>query len=168
MESLASASARFVAWVAVLRFVGVLVAVARQGLRRKQTVATRWGWVETLAAPEPFLMAACAYSVLVPGLPYDDVPATLALLGAVLAAAGILLWVAGFATIPSLSSGHYVLPEQQVITSGAFRLVRHPIYAAVFLLWFGLAAASASVIVLAVTIVYVVPVSSSTSGRKNG
>ena len=160
MESVASASVHLVAWIVLLRCAGVFVAVARQGLRLNRTVVTRWGWVETLASPEPFLMAAFAWFVLIGGNAKgsEPAPAALAILGGTLAALGISLWVWAFATIPSLSSGHYVLPEQQLVTRGPYALVRHPIYLAVLLLWLAVAAASARFSILAITLLYVAPV----------
>lgn len=161
MRSLASVSSQFVAWIALLRCAGVLFAVARQGLRLKRTTVTKWGWTETLAAPEPFIMMAFAYFLITRSHLHAGEPilhAAVAIVGGVLAAVGISIWLWGFATIPSLSSGHYVLARQDLITSGAFGFVRHPIYLGVFVLWLALAAASASIVTLAVTIVYVVPI----------
>jgi len=160
MHSVASASVQLVAWLALIRCTGVFVAVARQGLRLNRTVVTKWGWVETLASPEPILMAAFAWLLLTAGNADGSEPpsAVLAILGGLLAALGMSLWVWAFATIPSLSSGHYVLPEQQLVTRGPYALVRHPIYLAVLLLWLAVAAASARFSVLAITLLYVTPV----------
>ena len=161
MRSLVWVSAQLVAWIAFLRCAGVLVALARQGLRRKNTKITQWGWTENLAAPEPFLMVAFAYLLSRGSTPDGGVSAVqagLAITGCILATLGLAVWVWGFATIPSLSSGHYILPKQELITTGAFRFVRHPIYLGVFLLWMALAAASASIMILVVAITYVIPV----------
>ena len=160
MHSVASASVQLVAWLALIRCAGVFVAVARQGLRFNRTVVTKWGWVETLASPEPFLMVAFAWFLLTASNAdgNEHPSAVLAILGGVLAALGMSLWVWAFATIPSLSSGHYVLPEQQLVTRGPYALVRHPIYLAVLLLWLAVAAASARFAVLAITLLYVAPV----------
>ena len=159
MHSVSSASVQLVAWLALIRCTGVFVAVARQGLRLDRTVVTKWGWVETLASPEPFLMAAFAWFLLTAGNADGSEPpsAVLAILAGLLAALGMSLWVWAFATIPSLSSGHYVLPEQQLVTRGPYALVRHPIYLAVLLLWLAVAAATAQVAVLAITLLYVAP-----------
>jgi len=151
---------QLVAWLALIRCTGVFIAVARQGLRLNRTAVTKWGWVETLASPEPFLMAAFAWFLLTAGTADGSEPpsAVLAILGGLLAALGMSLWVWAFATIPSLSSGHYVLPEQQLVKRGPYALVRHPIYLAVLLLWLAVAAASARFSVLVITLLYVVPV----------
>jgi protein-S-isoprenylcysteine O-methyltransferase Ste14 len=159
MNSIASTSVQLVAWLALIRCAGVFVAVARQGLRLNRAVVTKWGWVETLASPEPFLMAVFAWLLLTAGADGSEPPAAvLAILGAVLAALGMSLWGWAFATIPGLSSGHYVLPEQQLVMRGPYALVRHPIYLAVLLLWLALAAATAQAAVLAITLLYVTPV----------
>lgn len=159
MHSVASTSVQLVAWLALIRCAGVFVAVARQGLRLNRAVVTKWGWVETLASPEPFLMAMFAWLLLTAGADGSEPPsAVLAILGAVLAALGMSLWGWAFATIPGLSSGHYVLPEQQLVMRGPYALVRHPIYLAVLLLWLAVAAATAQAAVLAITLLYVTPV----------
>ena len=49
------------------------------------------------------------------------------------------------------------MSRQTLVTRGAYAVVRHPIYAGAFLIWFGLAAAYASVAVLGLTALYVVP-----------
>lgn len=155
---LASFGPQIVGWIVGFRCVGVLIAVARQALRRKRTVVSASGWAEIIAAPEPFLMMTAAYVFLTRNPASDSTArAALAGAGAVLAVVGIGIWVWGFATIPSLSSGHYVLREQALITTGAFGFVRHPIYLGVFVLWIALAAASASLTVLAMAALYVIP-----------
>jgi len=74
-----------------------------------------------------------------------------------LSVAGAALWLWAFATIPGLSSGHYVLPEQTLITRGPYAKIRHPIYLAVIVLWLSVAAAYASISMLVVALLYVVP-----------
>jgi protein-S-isoprenylcysteine O-methyltransferase Ste14 len=159
MQPLVSASTQLVAFIALIRCAGVLAAVIRQGLRLKRTAVTKWGWVETFASPEPLLMAVFAYVLLRGGSAAASKPAhaILAFLGGALAVLGISLWLWAFRTIPSLSSGHYVLPEQQLVTRGPYALVRHPIYLAVLLLWLAVSAAGASLAALATTVLYVVP-----------
>jgi protein-S-isoprenylcysteine O-methyltransferase Ste14 len=56
-----------------------------------------------------------------------------------------------------VGTGHYLLEGQPLITSGAYGLVRHPIYTGAFLIWFGLAAAYTSGAVLVLTLIYVIP-----------
>jgi protein-S-isoprenylcysteine O-methyltransferase Ste14 len=80
-----------------------------------------------------------------------------ALLGAGLALGGLALTIWSWLSLPSVGTGHYLLEGQSLITSGAYGLVRHPIYAGAFLSWFGLAAAYTSGIVLLLTVLYVIP-----------
>jgi protein-S-isoprenylcysteine O-methyltransferase Ste14 len=126
----------------------------------RRTVVTRWGLVETLAAPEPFLMAGIAYALFTQEAGLEGAPggATgLVLLGVFVSLAAAALWSWSFATIPDLSSGHYVLPKQALVTRGPYSWVRHPIYLAAILMWLALAAAYASLGTLAVALLYVVP-----------
>jgi protein-S-isoprenylcysteine O-methyltransferase Ste14 len=84
-------------------------------------------------------------------------PVPMVLLGAILAAVGALTTGWAMATIPSLSTGHYVLPGQGIVAKGPYAWLRHPMYFAVFLIWFSLAAAFASLATFLVTIFYVIP-----------
>lgn len=159
-SALGPAGAQLVAWIALLRCAGVAAAVVRQALRARRTVVTKWGPVETFAAPEPFLMAAFTVALSARGFDHAEAgwaAPGLLVLGVLLSAAGAALWLWAFATIPGLSSGHYVLPEQTLVTSGPYARVRHPIYLAVILLWIAVAAAYASVSMLAVALLYVIP-----------
>jgi protein-S-isoprenylcysteine O-methyltransferase Ste14 len=160
MLNFASASAELVAWIAFLRCAGVAAAVARQALRTRRTVVTSWGLIETLAAPEPFLMGAFTYALFTRGTSHAEgswVATGLVILGVLSSIAGAALWLWAFATIPGLSSGHYVLPEQTLITRGPYAKVRHPIYLAAIILWIAVAAAYSSIAMLAVALLYVVP-----------
>jgi protein-S-isoprenylcysteine O-methyltransferase Ste14 len=153
-----SLSLALVAWVASIRVVYVILGFFRQALRTRRTVTTRWGWAETFEAPEPLVLGVATYVVYFGSQePERNAIPALALLGAVLAMAGALLTVWVMITIPSLSTGHYVLPGHQVVHQGPYAWVRHPGYLAVFLIWFGLASAFASLPVLLVALLYVVP-----------
>jgi protein-S-isoprenylcysteine O-methyltransferase len=66
-----------------------------------------------------------------------------------------MLWA--LRAFPAVSTGHYVLPEQRVIRAGPYRLVRHPLYLAAFLIWLALALAFASPVALGLTLLYVIP-----------
>ena len=108
MRSLGWVSSQFVAWIAFLRCAGVLGLVARQGLRRKRTNITQWGWAESLAAPEPFLMIAFAYFLSTGSDPHGGEPAVqagLAIAGGILAILGISIWMWGFALSVFTSKG---------------------------------------------------------------
>jgi protein-S-isoprenylcysteine O-methyltransferase Ste14 len=158
MTSVASACAGLVAWIAAARVGYVILGLLRQALRTRRAVTTRWGWAESLEAPEPFVMAIVTYLLYFGSSeprPANTLP--LALFGAALATAGALVTAWVMTAIPSLSAGHYVLPGQEVVVKGPYARLRHPAYLAVFLIWFGLAAAFASLAALLITLAYVIP-----------
>jgi protein-S-isoprenylcysteine O-methyltransferase Ste14 len=77
--------------------------------------------------------------------------------GGVLALLAVVLMLWALRAFPALSTGHYVLPEQQIVCSGPYRLVRHPLYLAAFAIWVALAISFASRFALAASLLYVVP-----------
>ena len=66
-----------------------------------------------------------------------------------------MLWA--LRAFPSVSTGHYVLREQRVVSEGPYRLVRHPLYLAAFVVWLAVAVAFASPVALALAVLYVIP-----------
>jgi protein-S-isoprenylcysteine O-methyltransferase Ste14 len=159
MPGIASGCAALVAWIALARVAFVILGLLRQAIRTRRTLTTRWGWVETLEAPEPFLLGIAVFLLYfrLPDLSGLNAGIPLAVFGALLAVAGAVITVWAMATIPSLSAGHYVLPGQKVTASGPYARLRHPMYFAVFLIWLGLAAAFASLATFLVAILYVIP-----------
>ena len=159
MSSIASACVALVAWIAFVRVAFVILGLIRQVIRTRRTVTTRWGWVETFEAPEPFLLGIATFLLYFDSSEPSaiDVRPALTILGALLAVAGGLITVWAMATIPSLSTGHYVLPGQEVVATGPYAWLRHPMYFAVFLIWLALAAAFSSLAAFLVTILYVIP-----------
>jgi protein-S-isoprenylcysteine O-methyltransferase Ste14 len=159
MSSIASVCVALVAWIALARVIFVILGFVRQAIRTRRALTTRWGWVESFEAPEPFLMGIASYLLYFnspePFAASSAVP--LAVLGAILAAAGALITMWAMATIPSLSTGHYVLPGQEVVARGPYASLRHPMYLAVFLIWLALATAFSSLATFLVTILYVIP-----------
>ena len=158
-SSVLSAAEAIVVWIAFIRCGWVAMGLARQLVRWNRAIVNKWGWVETLALPEPVLLAAATFVLYrQPEASTGAFPIALPLVGAILAIAALVLSLWAAWGIPSLSSGHYVLPDQQVVERGPYAWVRHPFYLGVFLIWLGLAAAYASLLVLAVTLAYVVPI----------
>jgi protein-S-isoprenylcysteine O-methyltransferase Ste14 len=147
--------------VAVIRTCIVAFAAVRMLLNRKRMVEERWGWVELLGLPELVLLPAVTYVLASNqppaaelGLPQLGAALLAALLA--LAAAALSLWAG--ATFPTVTTGHYVLEDHQVVSDGPYGWVRHPIYVGVFLIWISLALAFASPIALLITLAYVIPI----------
>jgi protein-S-isoprenylcysteine O-methyltransferase Ste14 len=159
ISTVASGCAALVAWIALARVAFVILGLLRQAIRTRRTLTTRWGWVETLEAPEPFLLGVATFLLYFGSSEPSavNVRPPLAVLGAILAVSGALITAWAMATIPSLSAGHYVLPGQEVVASGPYARLRHPMYFAVFLIWLGLAAAFSSLSTFLVAIFYVIP-----------
>jgi protein-S-isoprenylcysteine O-methyltransferase Ste14 len=148
------------AGAALLRLVWIVIGKFRQLRYARRAVVVPTSWRDFCALPEPFVMAGFAW-VLWRGHASAPEPDLVALASAGLAALLALLGLAlsgwAFASFPSVSTGHYVLPEQHVVTSGAYGWVRHPIYLGAFLIWLGLLFAFRSPGVAVVLILYVVP-----------
>jgi protein-S-isoprenylcysteine O-methyltransferase Ste14 len=140
---------------AILRGLAVVGAMFRTALNWKRFVRFKLGWVECLTLLEPFLLLACAWRTLAQTPPAP---------GALAAWAGALLVLAGWALIvwtylswPSIYAGHALLEDHELITSGAYAKVRHPVYLGCFAIWAGLALGSWSLGTLLITALYVVP-----------
>lgn len=148
------------AGAALLRLVWIVIGKFRQLRYARRAVSVPTSWRDFCALPEPFVMAGFAW-VLWRGHASAPEPDPVALASAGLAALVSLLGLAlsawAFASFPSVSTGHYVLPDQRVVTSGAYGLVRHPIYLGAFLIWLGLLLAFRSPWVALVVVLYVVP-----------
>ena len=78
--------------------------------------------------------------------------------------AGALLALLGFAIYAwvgthfrSMSAGHYLREDHQLVTDGPYRFARHPTYLGGFLVWLSPAVGFPSVATLLVASLYVVP-----------
>lgn len=146
--------------VSLARTAWVLVGLLRTLARPRASVDVTWDWAVLLVAPEVLLPAVAAIWLFHGDgthPPYSATRSIGALLGAGLALGGLALTMWSWISLPSVGSGHYLLAGQALVTHGAYAVVRHPIYAGAFLIWFGLAAAYASAAVLGLTALYVVP-----------
>lgn len=146
--------------IAVLRCLWVFYGLTQMLLKRMRSGSVRWDLPMVLCIPEPFLLAATV-AVLRSQV---DLPTTASLLnlglsglGAVLSLAGFLVSQWAFHSYRNVGAGHYIDPDHQVITSGAYGLVRHPLYLGAYLIWAGLAFTFHSWGALALFLVYVVP-----------
>jgi protein-S-isoprenylcysteine O-methyltransferase Ste14 len=150
----------FVSVVALGRVVGIVALKFRQARYSGQAVAVPRTWRDVCTVPEPYLLGAVTlWLLLAHEFPTEPSSAELGYgavaLGLAVAAVVLMLWSAW--AFPSVSTGHYVLPDQKVISTGPYALVRHPLYVAAFLVWFSLALAFSNVAVLLITLLYVIP-----------
>jgi len=146
--------------LSVARTGWVVLGFLRTLARPSASVEIKWDWALFLVAPEVVLPAIAALWLFYSNgadPPYPFARMLCALLGAGLALGGLALTIWSWLSLPSVGTGHYLLEGQSLITKGAYGVVRHPIYAGAFLIWFGLAAAYTSAVVLLVTVLYVIP-----------
>src|SRR5207253_7638172 len=146
--------------VSVARTAWVAFGFLRTLARPSASVDIKWDWALFLVAPEVVLPAIAALWLFYnngANPPYAFVRMLCALVGAGLALGGLALTIWSWLSLPSVGTGHYLLEGQPLVTNGAYGIVRHPIYAGAFLIWFGLAAAYMSAAVLLLTVLYVIP-----------
>jgi protein-S-isoprenylcysteine O-methyltransferase Ste14 len=152
-------SAAVVVFAALGRSIGIFAVKFRQLAYRKHAVVYPSNWRDRIASPEPFLLFALTLGLLAthawptaPGA--GDVTSVL---GALSAAGGIGLMLWAVRSFPTVSSGHYILPEHRIVTRGPYGWVRHPLYVAALLIWLGLVLAFRSLAALAIAVTYVLP-----------
>lgn len=142
------------------RVVGILIKKLQQARYTKGAVALPRSWQDLCTVPEPYLLGVTTVALwLGREVPADPSLAQLSRAGAgalvALLAIGLMLWV--LRTFPSVSTGHYVLRDQRVVSEGPYGLVRHPLYVAAYLAWVAVAIGFGSLAALGVTVVYVIP-----------
>ena len=151
----------FVALAALGRVSGIFVLqLFRQRRYAREAVAYPTSWRDRCTAPEPALLGATTLLLLLRHrVPEQLSAAVLARTGAaaLLALLAVILMLWALRAFPGVSTGHYVLPGQQVVSSGPYRLVRHPLYLAAFLVWLAVALAFASSAALGLAALYVIP-----------
>ncbi|TMB37482.1 MAG: isoprenylcysteine carboxylmethyltransferase family protein [Deltaproteobacteria bacterium] len=160
MERAVYAAIMMVTAVSIARTAWVVLGFLRTLARPRASVDIKWDWPLFLVAPEVVLPAIAALLLLYndgAAPPYSFTRVLCSLLGAGLAMGGLALTIWSWLSLPSVGTGHYLLEGQSLITSGAYGAVRHPIYTGAFLIWFGLAAAYTSGVVLLLTVLYVIP-----------
>jgi protein-S-isoprenylcysteine O-methyltransferase Ste14 len=138
----------------------VLFFAGRSLAMRKRFEAVRFGAIEAIVLPEPVLLAAAAYLLLVNRESADSVSgveATAALAGGLvtLGGLGLVLWT--LLSWRQLFVGHGVLEDQELVTGGAYGVVRHPVYLGAIVIWSGLSLCFLSAVAAAITALYVLP-----------
>ena len=117
-------------------------------------------WRDLITYPEPpILLVLTSFLWLTHSSPADPSAPQLVRVGvaATLALGALVLQVWALRALPGVSPGHYVLPEQQVVTAGPYGLVRHPLYLEAITVWLSVAVAFSSLGALLTTLLYVVP-----------
>jgi len=149
---------------AVVRSAWLVVGLARLIPVHRRARTRRWGAVEALTLAEvPIFLALTALLVLrTPEASASGVAAlAAAAAGALLCLLGVGVSIWAIATTYRLGvildAGHFVKQEHPLITTGAYGLVRNPMYLGVILLWLGIGLAFGRVALLAVTVLYVLP-----------
>jgi protein-S-isoprenylcysteine O-methyltransferase Ste14 len=145
---------------AFARVAGILTGATRSWVKRRRFEVVRLGPVEVITLLEPVVLALAAYVLLVnreSASSASTVDAAAALAGGLVALTGLLLAVWTLLSWRQLFVGHGVLRGQRLVTSGAYALVRHPVYLGGVLIWAGLSLCFLSLPAAAVTAFYVVP-----------
>ena len=150
---------------AVVRCSWLLVGLVRVIPVHLRARTRKWGVPEVLAFLELPVFLAVTGALVARVLPLPSASSTslvFAVVGTVLAVAGVLVSVWAIATTVRrrviLDAGHFVKQEHPLVTHGAYAFVRNPMYLGIILLWFGIAAALRSGVLLLVSAAYVVPV----------
>jgi len=146
--------------IALGRAAGVVVGAIRSLAGRRRFAVVRFGAVEAITLLEPLVLAVTAIVLLVGRPPASSVSAgeaIAALAGALVAilGLGLILWT--LVSWRNLFVGHAILADQQLITHGAYHLVRHPGYLGALLIWGGLSLCFLSYVAAAITALYVIP-----------
>jgi protein-S-isoprenylcysteine O-methyltransferase Ste14 len=153
-----------VAAAAVVRCSWLLVGLIRVIPVHLRARTRKWGIPEVLTFFELPVFLALTALLMVRALPVPAaglISLVFAAVGTLLAWAGVLVSVWAIATTVRrrviLDAGHFVKQEHPLVTGGAYAFVRNPMYLGIILLWFGIAVAFQSRVLLAVAIAYVVP-----------
>jgi protein-S-isoprenylcysteine O-methyltransferase Ste14 len=119
----------------------------------------RWGRSMKIAFAEPFLLLLASgylwgYGALAP---MAGAYWPLIAFGAVLSCAGLFLFGWSFVSYRTVGTGHYVDEDHQLVNTGAYGLVRHPMYCAAVFIWLGLALGHTDWALLTMCFAYVIP-----------
>lgn len=148
--------AQFALLVALLRALVVMDGLAFMFLRGRRDI--RWHRSMKITFPEPFLLlfATIYLGSFGPFAPMGA-HALPVLVGASSSACGLYLFCWSFVAYRTVGTGHYVDEDHQVVQTGPYALVRHPMYCAAVFVWLGLALAVRDWALLTLTFAYVIP-----------
>jgi len=127
---------------------------------RKRAVATPAAWTDFVAYAEPPLLFALTLFLWIthenPAQP-TTLELTRVFVGVAVALGALALQLWSVRAFPTVAVGHYVLPDQEIITDGPYAYVRHPIYLVVIMIWVSVAIGFASLVAGLITVGYVIP-----------
>jgi protein-S-isoprenylcysteine O-methyltransferase Ste14 len=150
-----------IAVVALQRAVAIHYFFFRRFLAyRKGAVAAPASWKDLITYPEPpLLIMFTAFQWISHPNPVEPSIGQLVRVGLgdglSVSALGLQIWA--LRSLPGVSPGHYVLPEQQVVTGGAYGFVRHPLYLQAIIVWLSIALGFSSPAALLIALLYVIP-----------
>lgn len=147
----------FVLLVAAFRALVVMDGLAFMFLRSGREI--QWHRSMRITFPEPFLLLGAAILLALHG-PIASIGVAepfLALVGATFSSCGLGLFVWSFVAYRTVGTGHYIDEEHQVVQSGPYALVRHPMYCAATFIWLGLALGAGDWALTTLTFAYVIP-----------
>jgi protein-S-isoprenylcysteine O-methyltransferase Ste14 len=143
---------------AYARVAALALAAARTFAGRRQLRQFRFGPVEAIVATEAIGLLAATLFINLRDTAWDA-PApwrvAVASVGAALMMAAFALMAWSFLSWRNIFFGHGVMDGQQLVTSGVYGVVRHPVYLAALLVWLALAVGFASVFAVAGLFIYV-------------
>jgi protein-S-isoprenylcysteine O-methyltransferase Ste14 len=127
---------------------------------RKRAVATPAAWTDFISYAEPPLLIALTLFLWIthenPAQP-TTLELTRVFVGVAVALGALALQLWSVRAFPTVAVGHYVLPDQEIITNGPYAYVRHPIYLVVIMIWVSVAIGFASLVAGLITVGYVIP-----------
>ena len=150
------------AWIALAiaaaRGFVVMDGLAFMALNKKRTI--QWTRSMKITFAEPFLLLAASaylgfYGPLAPMAEGAVIP--LLALGVACSVFGLIVFIWSFVAYRNVGTGHYVDDDHEVVATGPYALIRHPMYCAAIFIWLGLALAYADWALLNLTFAYVIP-----------
>jgi protein-S-isoprenylcysteine O-methyltransferase Ste14 len=132
----------------------------RTFVRRRRFTTLRMGWIERIVTPEPLILGVVTLWIMRVEVDWDDpshAEVVAASVAAVLVAAAVALVGWAFWTWHGHFFGHGILPDQRLVTNGAYGFVRHPAYTCAILVWIGLAIGALDPVASVLAVAYVIP-----------